>query len=68
MKSHPQYITNEKGKKVAVILPIQEYYKITEDLEMLEDIKLYDAAKKSKEPSIPIEIAFKRIEAKRKRK
>jgi hypothetical protein len=68
MKSKPQYITNDKGKKVAVILSMKEYYKITEDLEMVEDVKLYDYAKKSKEPSVPIEIAFKEIEAKRKKK
>lgn len=35
-------------------------------LEELEDIKLYDDAKKSKEPSFPIDDAFKMIEAKRK--
>ena len=36
-----------------------------EELEELEDIKLFDEAKKSNEPSIPIDDAFKMIEAKR---
>ena len=39
-----------------------------EELEELEDIKLYDEAKKSNEPSIPIDEAFKVIEAKRNAK
>ena len=64
----PQYITDNKGKKVSVVLPIKEYQKIMEELEELEDIRLYDQAKASKEPSMPIDKAFKLIEAKRKKK
>jgi hypothetical protein len=37
-----------------------------EELEEIEDLKLYDNAKKSNEPSIPIDDAFKIIESKRK--
>jgi hypothetical protein len=40
-----QYITDDQGKKVAVILPIKDYQKIIEELEDLEDIRLYDEAK-----------------------
>lgn len=39
-----------------------------EELDELKDIKLYDEAKKSNEPSIPVDEAFKMIEAKRKAK
>ena len=39
-----------------------------EDLEELEDIRLYDEAMTDKEPSLPINKAFKLIEAKRKKK
>lgn len=63
-----QYITDKKGKKISVILPIKEYKSLLEELEELEDIKLYDKAKKSKEPSFPIDEAFKIIEAKRSKK
>ncbi|WP_281169877.1 hypothetical protein [Olivibacter sitiensis] len=38
-----------------------------EELDELEDIKLYDEAKKDNEPSIPIDNAFKMIEAKRRK-
>jgi hypothetical protein len=65
MTLHPQYITDTTGKKHAVVLPIKEYTLL---LEELEDIKLYDAVKAKNEPSIPIDEAFKRIEAKRKKK
>lgn len=39
------YISDKDGKKLAVILPIEKYSKILEDLEEFEDIKLYDKAK-----------------------
>jgi hypothetical protein len=62
---HPQYITDNAGKKISVVLPMKDFKAIMEEL---EDIKLYDEAKKSNEPSIPIDDAFKMIEAKRKAK
>ncbi|MFN4285227.1 MAG: hypothetical protein ACK4E8_04600 [Lacibacter sp.] len=65
---HPQYITDSKGKKISVILSIKDFNAIMEELEALEDIKMYDAAKKSKEPSIAIDEAFKIIEVKRSKK
>jgi PHD/YefM family antitoxin component YafN of YafNO toxin-antitoxin module len=30
--THGQYVANEKGEKVAIILPIEEYEKMKEDL------------------------------------
>ena len=65
---HPQFITDNKGKKISAVLPMKEFIDIMEELEELEDIKLYDEAIKSNEPSIPIDDAFKMIEAKRKAK
>jgi PHD/YefM family antitoxin component YafN of YafNO toxin-antitoxin module len=65
---NPQYITDNTGKKISVVLPLKDFNAIMEELEELEDIKLYDEAKKANEPSIPIDDAFKMIEAKRKAK
>jgi PHD/YefM family antitoxin component YafN of YafNO toxin-antitoxin module len=65
---HPQYIKDSKGNHSMVILPVKEFNTLMEELEELEDIRLYDEAKKSNEPSIPINDAFKMIEAKRKAK
>lgn len=64
-----QFVTDDHGKKLAVILPIKDYEKILEDLEDLEDVRLYDEVKKSDTGErIPMEEAFKMIEAKRKKK
>ncbi len=32
---HPQFITNEKGKKTSVILPISKFQELLEDIEDL---------------------------------
>ena len=61
-----QFISDEKGNKIAVILPIKEYKRICEELEELESIKAYDAAKASKDEIIPFEQAIKEIEESRK--
>ena len=47
---------------------MKDFKAIMEELEELEDIRLYDKAKKSNEPSFGIDEAFKMIEAKRKLK
>ena len=43
---HPQYINDINGKKSMVILPVKEFETIMEELEDLEDVRLYDQAKK----------------------
>lgn len=63
-----QFVTDDQGKKVAVILPLEDYKKIMEDLEELEDIKLYDASKKGEVEFIDAEQAFNEIEEKRGQK
>ncbi|MBL0191757.1 MAG: hypothetical protein IPQ18_10550 [Saprospiraceae bacterium] len=63
---HPQFIKDANGEKSMVILPINEFDAIMEELEDMEDVRLYDEAQKCNEPSIPIDEAFKMIEAKRK--
>jgi len=39
------YAVDENGKRVSVILPVEEYERLLEELEELEDIRLYDEAK-----------------------
>ena len=63
---HPQYIKDTAGKNL-VILPQQEFDTIMEELEDMEDVRLYDEAKKNDTGErIPMDEAFKIIEAKRK--
>jgi hypothetical protein len=42
-----QFLTDKKGNKTAVLLPIKKYDMLLEKLEDLEDVKLYDEAKKN---------------------
>jgi PHD/YefM family antitoxin component YafN of YafNO toxin-antitoxin module len=55
VKKEPRYITDKKGKKLSVVISIAEYNQMIEELEELEDIRLYDAVKARKEKSIPFE-------------
>lgn len=65
---HPQYITDTAGQKL-VVLSVNEFRSIMEELEELEDIRLYDEAKKNDTGErIPMDEAFKTVEAKRKNK
>ncbi len=57
-----QFIIDNNGNKLAVILPIKDYNKILEDMEELEDIRLYDKAKADNASSVPIDEAFLKIE------
>ena len=40
-----RYVVDENGKRVSVILPVEEYESLIEALEELEDIRAYDEAK-----------------------
>ncbi len=65
---HPQYIKDSAGKNL-VILPELEFNSIMEELEEIEDVRLYDEAQKNDTGErIPMEEAFKMIEAKRSSK
>lgn len=51
----PQYITDEQGQRVSVILPIQQWQQVLDELDELDDIQLYDKVKARKEPTIPLD-------------
>ena len=62
-----QFLTDEKGNRTAVLLPIKKYNKLLDKLEDLEDVRLYDEAKRDDDGyRISIDEAFKIIEEKRK--
>ncbi len=56
------YIVDDKGNRVGVILDIADYYQLLEELEELESIRAYDAAKASDDEAIPFEQAVVEIE------
>jgi len=59
---HENYITDKKGRKIAVQLPIKTYEKLLSDSEELDDIKEYRKAKAHKSDPIPFEQAFNEID------
>ena len=61
-----RYVVDEKGNRTGVILNIKDYQRILDDLEELESIRSYDAAKASGDEVLPFEEAVKEIEHRRK--
>lgn len=54
-----QYIVTEKGQKTGVLLSLEEYRELLEDLEDLAII-----AERKDEPAIPFEVVKKRLKQK----
>ena len=65
MKEPTQFLTNEKGEKIAVIIGIAEYEKLLEELEELWAIREFEEAKASGEVPVSFEEAIERIEGQR---
>ena len=61
-----QYVVDKRGKPVSVFLDIHTYRKILKELEELDTIRAYDAAKASGDPAIPFDRAFAEIERMRR--
>jgi hypothetical protein len=67
MSPKPQsFLVDAEGNRVGVVLDIHEYQTLLEDLEELESVRAYDAAKASGEQPIPFEQAIADIERHRK--
>ena len=63
-----QFLTDEKGEKIAVVISIKEYEELLEELEDAEAIREYQEAKASGEVGVPWDEALARIERERNRK
>lgn len=61
-----RFVVDEKGNKTEVVLSIGDYERILEELEELEAIRAFDAAKSSSDDAIPAEQAFAEIEKTRR--
>ncbi len=66
MITKEKYMVDKDGNRIGVILDIEAYNKILEDLEELESIRAYDAAKSADDEAIPFEQAIDEIKANRK--
>lgn len=63
---HPQFIKDATGKTSMVVLRAKEFKALIDELEMREDIRLYDQAMATPDPAVDIDRAFMEIEARRK--
>ena len=57
-----QFIEDSQGKRIAVLMPIDQYNKMLEQLEDIDDIRVYDAAKAEEDEVIPFDQAVREIE------
>jgi PHD/YefM family antitoxin component YafN of YafNO toxin-antitoxin module len=57
------YVVDENGKQTAVIIAVEEYRRLLDDLEELDSIRAHDAAKASGEKPVPFEEAIGEIES-----
>ena len=59
LRSKSQFIVDDNGKKTAVIIPIEEYERLLEDMADLAVI-----AERRGEPGEPLEVVMDRLEKK----
>jgi hypothetical protein len=57
-----RFIVDENGQRVGVLLDIEDYRQLLEEVEELEAIRAYDAAKASRDEAVPLEQALAEIE------
>jgi PHD/YefM family antitoxin component YafN of YafNO toxin-antitoxin module len=55
---HPQYVTDARGKQMAVLLPLAEYEQRLEELEIRDDVRAADQVKAKGETPIPLQQAL----------
>jgi len=57
-----KYLVDDNGNRVGVVLNIKDYHRLLQELEELDSIRAYDAAKASGDEAIPFEQAVAEIE------
>ena len=57
-----QYVVDQEGRRVAVIIPIALYQRLLDALEEPDDIRVLDEAKAAGDEAIPFEQAVEEIE------
>ena len=64
-KIHANYVIDSEGERVSVLLPVDEWEKLMDDLEDLYDVREYDRAKRESAggKARPAEEVFAEIDA-----
>jgi hypothetical protein len=65
MEVRERYITDSEGNRLGVVLSLEEYQHLLNELEELNEIRAYDAAKQSNDEVISFEQATTEIESQR---
>jgi len=55
MTLNPQFITDDSGKRKAVILSMKEYEQMLSELELAEDTRLYEQAMARNEKTVTLQ-------------
>lgn len=66
MALQEQYLTDREGNRVKVVLDMEQFQQMLEELEELDDIRAYDAAKASGDEAVPFDQAMAEIDQKRR--
>ena len=61
-KIHERFVTDSAGRRAGLLLDMEDYEKLLQELEELESLKAYDAAKASGDEAIPLDQALAEIE------
>jgi hypothetical protein len=59
---HLQYVVDEKQCRQAVLVPLDEWERIVDELDELDDIRAYDKAKSTSQETVPFEQAVREIQ------
>jgi len=62
-RTKKQFLVDEKGRRTAVLLPIEEYDELLEVIEQREDVRRLEAGKRMKGEDIPWEEVKARLKA-----
>ena len=61
LRVHPEFVVGEGQEWKAVLLPYDEWQKIVEEMEELDDIRAYDEGKSQPSDSVSFDTAVKEI-------
>lgn len=64
-RTRERYLTDDQGNRVAVVLPIEEYERLLEALEEMDEVRAFDEAMASGDEEIPLEQVIAEFEADR---
>lgn len=62
MSVQEEYLVDEAGNRKAVVLPLDAWQQIKEELEELDDIRAYDEARAQPSEPVPFERAMREVD------